>query len=93
MIGKGLDGDGFEPDKADVAEGPGEAAGVIELLVIGARIHGCGAIEQNTDRDAWLDLKHFKEELFEAHVGAPVDGAEVVAMVEVAVVEELLAGP
>ena len=33
-----------------------------------------------------------EEQLFEAQIGAPVDRAQVVAVVEIAMVEELLAG-
>jgi hypothetical protein len=37
-------------------------------------------------------LKHLEEQLFEAQIGAPVDGAQIVAMMEIAMVEKLLAG-
>jgi hypothetical protein len=36
-------------------------------------------------------LEHLQKHLVEAHVGSPVDGAEVVALVVVTVVEKLLA--
>jgi len=40
-----------------------------------------------------LDAEHLQKQLFKAEVSAPVDGAEVVAVMEVAVIEELLSRP
>jgi hypothetical protein len=36
-------------------------------------------------------LKHLEEHLVEAHVGTPVDGAQIVPLVVVAMIEKLLA--
>src|SRR3954464_1005326 len=55
-----------------------------------ARGHGSADVEQESDRNARLKLEHLEKELLEAHVGAPVDGPEIIALMEAAVVEKLL---
>ena len=56
-----------------------------------ARRHRCRSIEQHPHRHARLDLEHLEKHLVEPHVGAPVDGAKIVALMEMAVIEKLLA--
>ncbi len=92
---KRLEQDAIETHEADVDEGGGQAPGVLELGGLARGIsgeHGSTDIEQQANRHARLDLEHFEEELFEAHVGAPVDGAEIVARIEGTVIEKLLTG-
>ena len=89
--GEAVDLNGIEADQADITEGGSEFARVVELFAaVGG--HGSGEVEEHAHGDVGFHLEHFEEHLFEAEIGAPVDGAEVVAMVEVAVVEEFLAG-
>src|ERR1035438_5434412 len=80
-----------EANQAHVAQRPRQFARVIELQPA-VRQHGGAGIQQQAHGHARLHLEHLQEELLQAHVGAPVDGAQVVAVVEVAMVEELLAG-
>ena len=82
---------GVEPHQADVAQRPGQLARVVELRAA-VRRHGRADIQQQPHRNARLHLKHLQEQLFQAHVGAPVDGAQIVAVMEIAMVEKLLAG-
>ena len=82
--------DSVQAYETHVAEGGGKAQGIVELLA-GPGRHGNGRVEQQANRYAGLDLKHLEEHLVEPHVGAPVDGAQVVALMEVAMIEKLLA--
>ncbi len=91
LLAEGLNADGIEPHQADVAQRRGQLARVVELRD-GAGGHGVAAIEQNADGNARLHLEHFQEQLFQAQVGAPVDGAQIVAVMELAMIEKLLAG-
>ncbi len=79
-----------ETHQADVAERGGETLREEELFGR-ARRHGGRGVEQHAHRNAGLDLEHLEEHFVQPHVGAPVDGAEVVAVVEVAMVEKFLA--
>ena len=54
--------------------------------------HGLADIQQDSHGNARLQLEHFQEQLFQSQIGAPVDGAKIVAMGEIAVVQEFLAG-
>jgi hypothetical protein len=38
-------------------------------------------------------LKHLEEQLFQPQVRSPIDGSQIVTMMELAMIEELLAGP
>src|ERR1700722_3027739 len=90
MFSKGLDANGVEAHQADVAQGRGQFARIVKLRDA-ARKHGVAAIQQNPNRNARLHLEHFKEQLFQTQVSAPVDGAQIVAVMELAMIEKLLA--
>ncbi len=81
---------GVEADESDITERSGETIRKEELFGRTGRHRG-GRIEQHADGDAGLDLEHLQEHFVEPHVGAPVDGAQIVAVVKVAMVEKFLA--
>ena len=56
-----------------------------------ARRHRSRSIQQHANGHARLDLEHLEEHFVEAHEGAPVDRAQIVALMEMPVVEKLLA--
>jgi hypothetical protein len=87
---KGLENDGVVPHQADIDDGGGDSFGVLELLRW--RGHGGRRVDQHPDGGAGFELEELEEHLLEPHEGAPIDGAEVVAGVEVPVVEELESG-
>ncbi len=91
ILAEGLNADGIQPHQADVAQRGGELARIVKLRD-GAGGHGVAAIQQDPHRNARLHLEHLQEQLFQAQVGAPVDGAQIVAMMELAMIEKLLAG-
>src|ERR1700733_7205551 len=93
--GERLQSDVIVAHQADVGEGGGQTQRVLELgyLSFGsAARHRSAGIEQKAHRYARLHLEHFEEQLFEPHISAPVDGAEIVAMVEIAMIQKLLTG-
>src|SRR5436309_2903211 len=55
--------------------------------------HGVAAIQQDAHRDARLNLKHLQEQLLQTKISAPVYRPQIVAMVELPVIQKLLAGP
>jgi len=91
LLAEGLNADGIQAHQADIAQRGGELARIVKLRD-GAGGHGVAAIEQDADGNTRLHLEHFQKQLFQAQVGAPVDRAQIVAMVELAVIEKLLAG-
>ncbi len=90
-VREAVDLDGVEAHQPDVAQRGGQPPGVVELSAA-VRRHGIAQIEQHAHGHARLHLEHLEEELFQAQVGAPVDGAQIVAVMEIAVVQKLLAG-
>ncbi len=91
MVRERLNRDRVEPHQADVAERGSQTARVVELGRRPGR-HRLADVEQQPHRDARLHLEHLQEQFLQPQVGAPVDGPQIVAVMEVAVVEELLAG-
>ena len=92
-IGKRLENDGLETHQPDVAERGGQSAGVGELRsggAVTAARHRFAGVNQDAHRDAWLGPEELEEETLQPHVGAPVDGSHVVALLEMAVVQELV---
>ena len=83
--------DRVQPDQRHVAERRRQLARVVELLIRRGG-HGGAGVEQQAHRHARLDLEHLQEQLLQAHVGAPVDRAQIVAVMEVAMIEKLLPG-
>ena len=86
---KGQNFDGIEPNQAHVAESRCDAAGEFKLGPA-IRVHGRRGIDQHADRYAWLDLKHLQKHLVEAHIRAPVDRAQIVTLMKIAMIEKLL---
>ncbi len=87
---KGLQADRIETNEPDIAECGREFTGILELW-IAPGLHGTAGIEQNSDRNARLDLEHLEKKLFEAEISTPVDSTQVVPVVEVPVIEKFLA--
>jgi hypothetical protein len=88
-VGKGKHLDGVEADQPHITERRREPKGVVELLAAAGR-HGNGRVEQKSNGHARLDLEHLEEHLVQPHVGPPIDSTEVVALMEVPMIEELL---
>ena len=81
--------DAIQAHQAHVAERGGQPPRVIELA---AGPHGIAGIQQHAHGHARLHLEHLQKQLFQAQIGAPVDGAQIVAVMEIAMVQKLLAG-
>src|ERR1700716_2479932 len=85
-----LNGNGIEAHQRHVTERSREFARIVEFRLRGGG-HGSTSVKQQPHRDAGLNLEHFQEQLFQAHIGAPVHRAQVVTVMEMAMIEELLA--
>src|SRR5512139_3715705 len=83
--------DAVVPHQAHVAEGAGQPPRII-VLASGAVHHRQAGVHKHPYGDARLGVKHLEEEFLEPQIRAPVDGAEVVALIVVAMIEKLLAG-
>src|SRR5438445_10897291 len=88
-FGERLDAKCIEPDQRNITERSRQLARIFELLFRRGR-HGSAGIEQHAHGHARLDLKHLEEELLEPHIRPPVDGAKIVAAMEMAMIEKLL---
>ena len=64
----------------------------ISKLVRFAPASSTRCIQQHAHRHARLDLEHLQKQFFQAQVGAPVHRAQIVAMMEMAMIQKLLAG-
>ena len=82
--------DGIQPHQPDIAQRRGELARVIELAAA-VRRHGRAHIHQHAHRHARLHLEHLQEQLFQAQIGVPVHRPQIVAVMEIAMVEKFLA--
>jgi hypothetical protein len=91
LPGKGLDADRVEPHQSYVAERSGQLARVF-ILCNRARAHRLAGVDQHANGGVRLNPEHLQEELLQPQVGAPVHRAQVVAVMEVPVIQELLPG-
>src|SRR5712692_8670761 len=90
--GERLHHDGVQPHQPHVTQGGSQLARVVEFHSA-ARTHRVACIQKHPHRHARLHLEHFQKQFFEPQVSTPVYGPEIVSMVEMAVVQKLLAAP
>ena len=88
-ISKCLQAYGVKTNESNVGKGCCEFLSVLEFRAI-ARAHRLAGIDQDANRNSGLHLEHLQQELLEAKISAPVDSAEVIAVMEVAVIQEFL---
>ena len=91
LVAEGLQADRIQPDQAYVTESRGELLRIVELVDL-AGLHGLADVDQHPHRNARLQLEHFEKQLFQAQERPPVDRAQIVAMMELAMIQKLLAG-
>src|SRR5882672_1752227 len=86
-----------EANKTDVAQRCRELASVIELsltlaLILGfaACCHGRADVDEDSHWNTRLQLEHLEDELVETEIGSPVHGTQVIALIELAMIQEFL---
>src|SRR5712664_3216044 len=85
--GEWLDANRVQTNQGHVTQRCGQLSRIFEFLLRSSG-HRRARIEKHTDRHPRLDLEHLEKQLLQAHVGSPVDRAQIVTVMEVAMIQE-----